>query len=77
MTNSIDEIADADAFSSSAPTPLSSHPLIGHPHLPAKQKGAKLIVADPRRIQMGMLADLVSTTWNRCGADQWHHARHH
>jgi formate dehydrogenase major subunit len=67
MTNSIDEIADADCIFIIGSNTSSSHPLIATRIYRAKQKGAKIIVADPRRIQMGMLADL--EVQHRLGTD--------
>jgi formate dehydrogenase alpha subunit len=58
MTNSIDELKAAAcifAIGSNAP---EAHPLIGWRIRTAKDKGAKIIVADPRRIDMAKYADV-------------------
>lgn len=58
MTNSIDEIADADCIFVIGSNTTSSHPLVAARIYEAKQKGARLIVADPRRIQLAAMADI-------------------
>jgi formate dehydrogenase alpha subunit len=58
MTNSVAELEDADCIFVIGSNTTSSHPLVATRILRAKQKGAKLIVADPRRIQIAMLADI-------------------
>ncbi len=58
MTNSVDELAEAEVIFIIGSNTSSSHPLVATRIFEAKQKGAKLIVADPRRIQMALLADL-------------------
>jgi formate dehydrogenase alpha subunit len=58
MTNSIDEMKDAAcifAIGSNAP---EAHPLVGWRIRTAKDKGAKVIVADPRKIDMAKYADI-------------------
>ena len=58
MTNSIDELKDSAcifAIGSNAP---EAHPLIGWRVRTAKDKGAKIIVCDPRRIDMAKFADV-------------------
>lgn len=58
MTNSIDELKDSAcifAIGSNAP---EAHPLIGWRILTAKDKGAKIIVCDPRKIDMARYADI-------------------
>ena len=58
MTNSIDEIKDTKclfAIGSNAP---EAHPLIGWRVRTARDKGAKVIVCDPRRIDMAKYADI-------------------
>lgn len=58
MTNSIAEIEDADCLFVIGSNTTEAHPLIAHRIFKAKKKGAKLIVVDPRRIQLAMIADL-------------------
>ncbi len=58
MTNSVDEIADADCIFVIGSNTTSSHPLVATRIFRAKKKGAKLIVADPRRIQLAQEADV-------------------
>lgn len=58
MTNSCDEIPDAKgifAIGSNAP---EAHPIIWWRIRTAKDKGAKIIVADPRRTEMAKIADI-------------------
>jgi formate dehydrogenase alpha subunit len=58
MTNSIDELKDAAcifAIGSNAP---EAHPLVGWRIRTARDKNAKIIVADPRRIDMAKYADV-------------------
>ena len=61
MTNSIDELADTDCIFIIGSNTTSSHPIIATRIFRAKQKGAKIIVADPRNIQLGRFADLAVT----------------
>jgi len=58
MTNSIDELADADTIFVIGSNTTTGHPLVANRIYQAKAKGAELIVADPRRIQMALHADL-------------------
>ncbi len=58
MTNSMEEIADADCIFIIGSNTTSSHPLVATRIYRAKKKGAKLIVADPRRIQIAQEADV-------------------
>jgi len=58
MTNSIAEIEDADCIFVIGSNTTVAHPLVAHRVYQAKAKGAKLIVADPRRIHMTLVADL-------------------
>ncbi len=57
MTNSIDEIADAEIILIIGSNTTEQHPLIGRRILEAQRKGGKLIVADPRSIPLGELAE--------------------
>jgi len=58
MTNSIAEIEDAACLFVIGSNTTEAHPLIAHRLFKAKGKGAKLIVVDPRRTQIALLADL-------------------
>ena len=67
MTNSIAEIEDAACVFIIGSNTSTSHPLIARRVLRAKEKGAKLIVADPRSIQMSHFADVAVN--QRLGSD--------
>jgi len=58
MTNSIDEFEDADCILITGSNTTENHPLIANRILRAKEKGAKVIVIDPRKTQIGNLADI-------------------
>jgi len=58
MTNSIPELEDSDCIFIIGSNTTSSHPLVATRIFRAKQKGAKLIVADPRKIQIAAMADI-------------------
>jgi len=58
MTNSIPEIEGADCIFVIGSNTMEQHPLISSRVLRAKEKGAKLIVADPRRIPLVEFADV-------------------
>ncbi len=58
MTNSTPELEDADCILVTGSNTTENHPLIASRILKAKQKGAKLIVIDPRKTQIGRYADL-------------------
>ncbi len=58
MTNSITEVLDADAIFVTGSNTTENHPVIGTQIRRAKRKGAKLIVADPRRIDLANDADV-------------------
>ncbi len=57
MTNSIDEIVDAEVIFVIGSNTNEQHPLIGARILEAIKKGSKLIVADPRVIPLAELAE--------------------
>ncbi len=57
MTNSIDEIADAEVVFVIGSNTNEQHPLIGRQILKAMRKGGKLVVADPRIIPLSILAE--------------------
>ncbi len=67
MTNSVDELEDADCIFVIGSNTTSSHPIVATRIFRAKQKGAKLIVADPRRIQLADFADVY--VQQRLGSD--------
>ena len=59
MTNSIDEIGDADCIFVIGSNTTENHPVIAlEVKKAARQKGAKVIVADPRRIDLVDYAEL-------------------
>jgi len=58
MTNSSPEFEDAECIFVIGSNTLESHPLIGTRIAKAKERGAKLIVADPRRTALSKLADV-------------------
>ena len=58
MTNSVNEIGDASCILSIGSNTTSSHPVIGVEVNRAVRQGAKLIVANPREIDLCRLADL-------------------
>jgi formate dehydrogenase alpha subunit len=58
MTNSVAELEDADCIFVIGSNTTSSHPLVATRIFRAKQKGAKLIVADPRRVQLSLMSDI-------------------
>jgi len=67
MTNSVDEIEHARCIFIIGSNTTSSHPLVATRIFRAKKRGAKIIVADPRTIQISTLADL--TVRQRLGTD--------
>lgn len=58
MTNSIEEIAGANCIFVIGSNTTECHPIIGLKVKQAVRNGAKLIVADPRRIELADLADV-------------------
>ncbi|UCF44587.1 MAG: formate dehydrogenase subunit alpha [Planctomycetota bacterium] len=58
MTNSIDEVKDAACIFAIGSNTPEAHPLIGWRVRTAKDKGAKLIVCDPRKIDTAKYADI-------------------
>jgi predicted molibdopterin-dependent oxidoreductase YjgC len=58
MTNSYVEIEDSDCIFVTGSNTTSSHPLIATRIFRAIKKGAKLVVADPRKIQLALKADV-------------------
>ncbi len=52
MTNSINEIRDADCVFITGSNTAESHPVIGYEVIRAAKRGANVIIVDPRRIPM-------------------------
>ncbi len=67
MTNSIREIEDAGCVFVIGSNTTECHPLIARRVMRAREKGSKLIVADPRNIHLGRFADVAVT--HRLGSD--------
>ncbi len=62
MTNSIAEVADCDLVFVTGSNTTETHPVIGARIRQAKQKGATIIVAEPRRIDLSKDADVFLQT---------------
>jgi len=58
MTNSTPEFEDADCILITGSNTTETHPLVASRIIKAKEKGAKLIVIDPRRTQIARYADI-------------------
>ncbi len=58
MTNSIGEIKDVDTMFIIGSNPTEAHPIIGLEMKKARRRGAKMIVADPRRTWVAERADI-------------------
>jgi formate dehydrogenase alpha subunit len=58
MTNSIDELEDAEVILIVGSNTTEQHPIIGERILAAARKGAKLIVIDPRAIHLSNFAEV-------------------
>ena len=58
MTNSVPDLEEAKCFFIIGSDTMSQHPLIARRLMMAKEKGAKIILADPREIQISRFADL-------------------
>jgi formate dehydrogenase alpha subunit len=58
MTNSINELEDAEAILVIGSNTTEQHPIIGEKILAAVKKGAKLIVIDPRSIHLSRFAEV-------------------
>jgi formate dehydrogenase alpha subunit len=67
MTNSIAEIEAAGAIFVIGSNTTACHPILAQRIIRAKENGAKLIVADPRRIQLSRFADVA--VQHRLGSD--------
>lgn len=69
MTNSIDEIREADLLFVTGSNTTEAHPIIAMEMKRAVQRGAKLIVSDPRKIWLADVADIFLQI--RPGTDVW------
>ncbi len=58
MTNSIKDIGDASCILAIGTNTTSAHPVIGFKVKQAVQQGTKLIVINPREIQLCRFADI-------------------
>lgn len=58
MTNSIEEVIDSEVIFVTGSNTTDTHPVIGAYMRQAKDKGAKIIVAEPRRIDLANDADV-------------------
>ena len=58
MTNSVDELADTDTIFIIGSNTATAHPLVATRIFRALEKGAKLVVADPRKNQIAEFAHL-------------------
>ena len=58
MTNSVEEIEDAECILIIGSNTTMTHPLVAWRIFTAKEKGAKIIVIDPRRTHIAEFADL-------------------
>ncbi len=58
MTNSVPDLEQASCILIAGSNTTEAHPIIGTRLLRAQRRGARLIVADPRRTQMARCADL-------------------
>jgi formate dehydrogenase alpha subunit len=67
MTNSIAEIEEAGCIFVIGSNTTACHPILARRIIRAKEKGASLIVADPRRIQLSRFADVAVR--HRLGTD--------
>jgi len=58
MTNSVPEFEESDCFLITGSNTTEAHPLIATRVMRAQTRGAKVIVVDPREIQIAKLADI-------------------
>jgi formate dehydrogenase alpha subunit len=58
MTNSVEEIEDAETILIIGSNTTATHPLVAWRIFTAKEKGAKIVVIDPRRTHIARFADL-------------------
>jgi formate dehydrogenase major subunit len=66
MTVSIPQMENADCVFLFGYNPSASHPIVSRRIVKAKEKGAKIIVADPRLIETARIADLYLPIKNGC-----------
>ena len=69
MTNSIPEIRDTDMMFVIGSNTTEAHPIIAMEMKRARQRGAKLVVADPRKIWLADMADIHMQL--KPGTDVW------
>ena len=69
MTNAIDEIRDSEMMFVIGSNTTEAHPIIAMEMKRARQRGAKLVVADPRKIWLADMADIHMQL--RPGTDVW------
>jgi formate dehydrogenase major subunit len=67
MTNSLPELADAKCIFIIGSNTTENHPIAAKWIMRGREKGAKIIVCDPRQIQMAFLADIA--VQQRLGTD--------
>ena len=58
MTNSVNEILDAELLFVIGSNTTEAHPIIGNKMKQAVRNGTKLIVVDPRTTELAAMADL-------------------
>ncbi len=66
MSNSIVEIEDTKCIFVFGYNAADSHPIVARRIVRAKEKGAKIVVCDPRRIETARIADLYLPIKNGC-----------
>ncbi len=66
MSNSIVEVEDTKCIFIFGWNPADSHPIIARRVIKAKEKGATIIVCDPRKIETARIADLYVPIKNGC-----------
>ncbi len=69
MTNAIDEIRDSEMMFVIGSNTTEAHPIIAMEMKRARQRGAKLVVADPREIWLAEMADIHMQL--KPGTDVW------
>src|SRR5512137_1948169 len=58
MTNAVEELEGAETILIAGSNTTATHPLVAWRIFTAKEKGAKLIVVDPRKTHIARFADL-------------------
>jgi predicted molibdopterin-dependent oxidoreductase YjgC len=78
MTNSIDEIEGSDIIFVIGSNTTENHPVIGSKIKRAVNKGTKLIVADPRDIELVQVWPIYAYIKNRvrCSINKWLNSCH-